>query len=414
MTRISATKLGPRLQPYALVSAFAPAPSAVQALLAQLATAGFIAQGAWSLAELASGDRGEDLPLLVLLPVRGDDDLLPQHHDQLRAMARHPSLAHRRLLFVLHGDRHVWDRPDPDSPIQAKLQALFYFAQTMQLCPEKLDSDAADWVARYAAQVLASPPPAEARPLGSISRLLQQRPRWQPAQRNLGFYDARTGASLLSGQPPAIRQAVLEIVQNMPLRGLEINHAQLTSAQLAGHSSQATHVDLIGNGLDGEAAWSAFPAAHWLNLAANDLTAVDASDCPPTLTQLYLHKNAIERLQLPAERATALSSLSLYRNRLPALAWPARTARLTKLNLGANPLTALPPSLQHARELRFLGLARTSIDSLPGWLLEMPQLEELDLSHIHHRIPAQQLAVLTARGVRLLREPGKIEHDIRV
>jgi Leucine-rich repeat (LRR) protein len=79
---------------------------------------------------------------------------------------------------------------------------------------------------------------------------------------------------------------------------------------------------------------------------------------------------------------------------------------LQKINLGANPIASVPDGLRNARGLRFLGLARTHVTSLPRWLRDIECLRQLDISYIEHQLPANDLEELAERGVELIRKPG--------
>ncbi|MNY19565.1 Leucine Rich repeats (2 copies) [compost metagenome] len=100
-----------------------------------------------------------------------------------------------------------------------------------------------------------------------------------------------------------------------------------------------------------------------------------------------------------------LKHLSLYRNRFRHLEWPAEQTDIERLNLGANPIEALPEQLAHARHLRYLGIARTHIRHLPDWIFELPALAEIDISHIEDRLPSIQLQKLTDSGITLIKKP---------
>lgn len=341
-------------------------------------------------------------------------DLLNIDFAQLKTIAQHPCLPGRPLVFVLHGDRHVWDEVDDTCPIYAKLKALFFFAADFFICPEKLDTDSASIVARHVLNAISTQPCTQERRIAAIARLVNKRPQWRAPTKHLGFYDGTTGQSLLSAVPAKTADAVLSLIQELELNSLELNHAALFPEQLDGRRYAARKIDFIGNSLDFADIWTVCPGAEWINLAANGLSEVDASPCPPTLQHLYLHKNAIHTLHVPAGLLCRLKSLSMYRNRLTDLKLPDDQTDLVKLNLGANPIADLPESLQNLRDLEFLGLARTGLRALPGWLFEMPKLKEVDLSHMQHLIPDRQIQRLAACGVNIILEPGKEQHAVRI
>jgi hypothetical protein len=344
-------------------------------------------------------------PLVFIIPIWGDMDLQPVHFAQLRDIALYPAMEGRPVLVILHGDRHTWDREDEVCPIYAKLKSLFYYSDVFWICPEKLDSDSAGLVIPHLIRVCASVPAKDEACIARIARLLGRRPNWRKDKKHIGFYDTTTGKSLLSkAETPA---AVLDPLQMLDLNSLELNHAELGVGHLQEHRYAARYVDFVGNQLNLTAVSNACAKAEWVNLAANNLVKVNADCCQPSLRHLYLHKNAIQELNLPVGLPCQLQSLSLYRNRLTELELPRDQIGLVKLNLGANPICSVPEVVRQMRDLQFLGLARTRVHSLPDWLLDMPQLREVDLSHMLNTIPIAQIRALAAQGVNIILEPGK-------
>lgn len=383
-------------------------------LTEQLANFGVTLTSYRPLSAFPPEDSDRCLPMVFIVPVSGDMDLLDAHFAQLQTIAQYPRLHGRPLVFVLHGDRHVWDLVDNTCPIYAKLKAMFFYSGTFFICPEKLDSDSASVVARHVLNAISTPRCTQEMRVAAIARLLNKRPTWRAPTKHLGFYDGTTGQSLLSAVPAKTADAVLGLIQELELNSLELNHARLLPEQLDGHRYATRKIDFIGNRLDFASIWPVFPGVEWMNLAANALSAVDAGPCPSTLQHLYLHKNAIHTLHVPAGLTCKLRSLSMYRNRLTDLRLPADQTALVKLNLGANPIACLPETLQNSRDLEFLGLARTDLRTLPGWLFEMPKLKEVDLSYMRHLIPDRQIQMLATCGVNIILEPGKEQHAVRV
>lgn len=383
-------------------------------LTEQLANAGVTLNSYRPLSAFAPEENDSCLAMVFIVPVRGDMDLLDTDFAQLKTIAQHPGLSGRPLVFVLHGDRHVWDEVDDTCPIYAKLKTMFFYSGTFFICPEKLAPDSASLVARHVINAISAPPCAQEKRIAAIARLLNKRPQWHAPTKHLGFYDGTTGQSLLSAVPAKTADTVIGIIQEFELNSLELNHVALLPEQLDGHRYSAKKIDFIGNRLDFTSIWAVCPSVEWMNLAANGLSAVDTSLCPSTLQHLYLHKNAIHTLHVPAGLLCKLRSLSMYRNRLTELKLPDDQTDLVKLNLGANPITDLPETLQNSRDLEFLGLARTGLRTLPGWLFEMPKLKEVDLSHMQHLVPDRQIQRLAACGVNIILEPGKEQHGVRI
>jgi hypothetical protein len=345
-------------------------------------------------------------PLLLVVPVLGDNDLRNAHLAVLTAVSQNPAFASKKIVIVLHGDRHVWDAPSHCDPVNVKLRNAFYFSTDLHLHPEKLDIDTAASVAQPLLAELVAVRATQLADFGAIAMALGKAPVWDAARGKLDFYDEGTGFSRLYGLPPSATAKVLHHVSRMPVTTLLMNNASLGSAGLTDVSLNVRRVDLGGNLLGFADAMRTFPRVEWLGMAANSLVEADLAECPATLEHVYLHKNTIERLQFPSGARCKLKELSLYRNRLSMLGLPDDQTELQKVNLGANPIAAVPDGLRSARGLRFLGIARTNITSLPGWLRDLECLRQLDISYIEHQLPAQDLQELAERGIELIRKPG--------
>jgi hypothetical protein len=347
------------------------------------------------------GGRNTSLPLVFIIPIWGDMDLKADHFAKLRDLAQHPTMTGRPVLAILHGDRHAWDKGDEVCPIHAKLKSLFYYSDLFWICPEKLDSESAGLVIPYLVKVCANEPAKDEAHIACIARLLGRRPNWRKDKKHIGFYDAATGESLLlkASNPTA----VLDALQMLDLNSLELNHAGLEVRHLQERRYSARYV-----------VSKVCSEAEWVNLAANNLVKVNADSCRTSLRHLYLHKNAIQELNLPAGLPCQLQSLSLYRNQLTELDLPADQISLVKLNLGANPICRVPEVVRQMRDLKFLGLARTRLHSLPNWLHDMPQLQEVDLSHMLNMIPIAEIRELAARGINIIFEPGRESYVVSI
>lgn len=348
-----------------------------------------------------------EVPLLLLVPVLGDNDLHPRHFETLATLSQHAAFATKRILIVLHGDRHAWDTPASTDPIVVKLRNLCYFSPDLYLHTDKLDLDTVSTVAQQVLAQLTTSRDSAVPHLASIAMLVQRAPAWDANRQQLDFYDPTSGFSVLHGQSQQAVAQALEHASRIDATTLCLTNAGLTSGHLAEVAYSARRVDLTGNAFTLPDAVRAFPRAEWLSMAVNGLTQVDLAVCPSQLEQLYLHKNAIDTLHFPAGLACQLKALSLYRNRLQQLSLPNDQTALHKLNLGANPITALPDALRDAQALRFLGIARTHIRALPKWLYALPSLQQIDISYIEHQLPAADLAQLAERGIDIIRKPSE-------
>ena len=353
----------------------------------------------------ALGHCRPDTPLLLVVPVLGDNNLRDTHLAALTGVAQNPAFASKKIMIVLHGDRHVWDISSHCDPVNVKLKNAFYFSADHHVHPEKLDIDTAALVAQAILAQLSAVRAEQLTELGVIAMALGTAPVWDAGRGELDFYNEATGFSRLYGMPSSTTASVLHRVSRMPVATLLVNNASMGNPGLPDVELNVPRVDLGGNQLGFAEAMRTFPRLEWLGMAANELVEVDFSWCPATLEHVYLHKNMIERLRFPAGLRCKLKELSLYRNRLSVLELPDDQTELQKLNLGANPIAAVPDGLRNARGLRFLGIARTNITSLPRWLRDMESLRQLDISYIEHRLSAQDLEELAERGVELIRKP---------
>lgn len=346
------------------------------------------------------------VPLVLVIPVLGDNDLHAAHFELLTMLSRAPVFATKQIVVVLHGDRHVWDVSDGADPVDIKLRNLFYFSHGVHCPADKLDVDTVASITQQILPHLSMARSQASTELASIAMLLGKAPMWDEERRLLDFYDPATGFSLLYGQTPELARRAFGHAMHIGATTLRLTNAALTQGYLADLSFSARRIDLNGNALAWCDAVRAFPRMEWVSMAANNLSSVDLANSPPTLEHVYLHKNAIEYLHLPARLPCKIQELSLYRNRLHQVDLPDDQRALKKLNLGANPIASLPDGLRNAHELRFLGIARTNIRSLPAWLRDLKSLRQLDISHIEHALPIGDLDALTERGIDIIRKPG--------
>jgi hypothetical protein len=361
--------------------------------------------------ELVSRD-GADHPFVVLLlPILGDNDLTDEVLIRLTRLASCDSYRSCAILVVAHGDRHVSDEfVKPDTPFSIRVSRLFSGAGTFEMLETKLDRFTAAALAREILDIFDATNFSDVLELNCIARLLPRTPRWHARKRLLDFYDPCTGCSLLKSAERAIQKRIASHIQVIAPRILKMTHAGLGDDALAdlGDALYAEVIDLGSNDFSWERLVPHLGACRWLGLAANSLTRMRLSQLPRGLEHLYLHKNDLhEFAAMPAE-VERLKSLSLYRNRVTTLDWPAGQTALTRLNLGANPISSLPETLSDCAELEFLGLARTQISSLPEWVFSIQKLRELDISFIEDRIPPAQIAHLRARRVSFITRPGLV------
>jgi hypothetical protein len=155
----------------------------------------------------ALGHCRPDTPLLLVVPVLGDNNLHDTHFAALTGVSQNRAFASKKIVIVLHGDRHVWDAPRHCDPVNVKLKNAFYFSTDLHLHPEKLDISTATLVAQPVLAQLRAVRAEHLTDLGAIAMALGKAPDWDAAEGKLDFYDVATGFSRLYGMPLPSRVA---------------------------------------------------------------------------------------------------------------------------------------------------------------------------------------------------------------
>lgn len=361
--------------------------------------------------EFLSRNRAKHSVVVLLLPILGDNDLANELGDHLSRFVSSDICRECVVLVVAHGDRHVSDEfVKPDTPFSIKVRRFFCGVGIFEIFEKKLDRFTAATLAREVLDIVDATSVGDVRELNCIARLLPRAPRWHPRNRMLDFYDPGTGNSLLKTVDGAVQKRIASHIQVVAPRILKMTHAGLGDDALADLEGalHAEVIDIGSNVFSWERLVPQLRACRWLGLAANNLAHVRLSQLPRGIEHLYLHKNALQEFAASQTDLERLKSLSLYRNRVTTFDWPAGQTELTRLNLGANPISFLPETLSDCAALEFLGLARTQISRLPDWVFSIQNLRELDISFIEDRIPPAQIAYLRAQHVSLITRPGLI------
>jgi len=346
--------------------------------------------------------------IVLVLPILGDNDLSDEHLLSLRHWRDTRSLAGRRIFVTLKGDRHVSDEfVSPHHPIHIKLRKLFYFLGGLKILPIKLDSDTPARIASLIAAELQAGSTAPCKAWDHLAQLTGRPPMWAPDRKLLDFDDEENGSSLLLETPRARLNDIFHAIRALTPRTLKLNRARLCDSDMTRLPAipSVLAAELGSNCMSLQSASTVFPGCKWLGLGANSLQTLDLTAAPPGLDTLLVYKNSLRELRWPATAGCRLKHLSLYRNRFRHIDWPVDQLDIERLNLGANPVEALPEQLAQARHLRCLGIARTHIRRLPDWLFELPALVEVDISHIEDQLPPAQLGKLIDSGITLINKP---------
>ena len=361
--------------------------------------------------ELTSRDGVEHPVVVLLLPILGDNDLTDEVSARLAHFASYDRYRDCAIVVVAHGDRHVSDEfVTPDTPFSIKVRRLFSNVGTFEILETKLDRFTAAALAHEVLDLVDATSLSDVIELNSLARLLPRAPKWNARERQLDFYDPCTGRSLFKTAERAVQKRIASHIQAIAPRILKMTHAGLGDDALADLEGalHAETIDLGSNVFSWQRLVPQLSTCRWLGLAANGLTQVCLSQLPGGLEHLYLHKNALLEFTARQTDVARLKSLSLYRNRVTNFEWPEGQTTLTRLNLGANPISSLPETLSDCAALEFLGLARTQISGLPEWVFSIQNLRELDISYIEDRIPPAQIAHLRARRVSITTRPGLV------
>jgi hypothetical protein len=352
---------------------------------------------------------GAQTTILLVLPILGDNDLPSEQFRMIQHWRDTQSLAGQRIFILLKGDRHISDEfVSPHYPIYIKLSKLFYFLSGLNILPMKLDLDTAERIAAQIADALETNISSPCKNWDHLVESIGRPPLWDPSCKLLDFDDRETGSSLLHEIPFTQMDRIFQAALSLAPRVLKLNHARLTDNKIMRMpaSPSVLAAELNSNCLSLRGVAAAFPNCAWISLGANGLTTLDLTAASPSLHTLLVHKNCLEEWHWPTVASYRLKHVSLYRNRFRDIEWHAEQTEIERLNLGANPIQALPEQLANARHLRYLGIARTHILHLPDWLFELPALAEIDISHIEDRLPSTQLQKLTDSGITLIKKPA--------
>ncbi|MNB95422.1 Leucine Rich repeats (2 copies) [compost metagenome] len=351
---------------------------------------------------------GSSTAILLVLPILGDNDLPSEQIRMIQHWRDTQCLTGRRIFVLLKGDRHVSDEfVIPSYPVHIKLRKLFYFLSGLSILPIKLDVDTTERIAAKVTDELEASIIAPCKAWDYLVQLTGKSPYWDPDRKRLDFDDKENGSSLLYEIPTAQLNAIFHATQALAPRVLKLNLAHLSETDIMRMPATPSVLaaELNSNCMSLQSVSATFPECGWISLGANGLTTLDLTTASPALHTLLAYKNSLEEWQWPTMARYRLKHLSLYRNRFRHLEWPAEQTDIERLNLGANPIEALPEQLAHARHLRYLGIARTHIRHLPDWIFELPALAEIDISHIEDRLPSIQLQKLTDSGITLIKKP---------
>ncbi|HKR46740.1 MAG TPA: leucine-rich repeat domain-containing protein [Paraburkholderia sp.] len=349
--------------------------------------------------------------VVLILPLLGDNDLTDELCAQLQHWLSTEDQGNRAVYVVAHGDRHASDEfVSHDTPFSAKVGKLFRAVGAFTMFDAKLDRYSAVPLSEEILRAMRAMSAGDIEQLNDIARLMSRRPLWQSDKRMLDFYDQSTGHSLLRSRDRETLRNIAARVSALEPRILKINNAGLGDGVLPDIACalRAQVIDFGSNGFTLDAVARVLGDCRWLGFAANDLTRADLSRLPPGIEHLYVQKNRLCEFAPVTALAARLKSVSVYRNNLASLEWPADQTAIERLNVGANPLARLPETLSNCRSLVSLGLARTAIKRLPDWIFCLAGLRELDISYIEDAIPASQLDKLRQLRVLLITRPGYI------
>ena len=345
---------------------------------------------------------------VFVLPIFGDNDLLLEHTAVLEPISSHCLMAGCRVVIVLKGDRHVNDEFVLEQhTAKAKLKKIFHTIEATSILKTKLDQDTAERIADEISSIL-NTKTSNFRELDLLTQLLGDRPFWAPQKKQISFYNEARGISLLQGVSSEKIDTTARILKTLAPFALEVNNSHFKNKDIAPLSqlSSLKAVQLGSNNLSIEFALSTFKYCRWISIAANGVSSLDLSLAHPNLSSLLAQKNNIRDINIESNSNFTLKRLSLYRNKIEELPWPKSQEKIETINIGANPIKMLPEQLANAKNLRFIGLARTHIKTLPEWIFHLPLLKEIDISHIEDTLPSSQIKKAVENGIKLTKKPA--------
>lgn len=349
--------------------------------------------------------------VVLILPVLGDSDLTDELNRCLTDLVSYNNYSECAIVVIAQGDRHISDLViTSTTPFSVKVRHIFSKVGAFEILKTKLDKFTAALLAHEIFDLVTSISFSDILELNQIARLLPRAPKWCYGKRLIDFYDPGEGVSLLKSLKYTIQKRILSHIRTISPRILKMTYASLCDDLLTDfeESIYVEVIDLSSNNFSWNRVCTALSACRWLCLAANNLVKISLSQLPEGLEHLYLHKNAICEFVAEATDVAQIKSISLYRNKVVTFDWPAGKSALTRLNLGANPISSLPDTLADCTALEFLGLARTKISNLPEWIFSLRKLHELDISYIEDQIPSLQIVQLRKQHISLITRPGLV------
>lgn len=352
--------------------------------------------------------------IIFIIPILGDNDLSREYARLLNLFLSRSEVRGCSVIVVFKGDRHVNDLVIPEeSALTIKINNIFCLFNSYWLCREKLDEINAEAIGNLIGHRLTSLPVLSRieQEIDKLSHLLKCRIKWNAEKKIVDFFNKDTGFSTLYRKRRCILEKVSKSITELEAEGLIIRHAEMSESSfdmlVPQDSARILAVDASGNHLSLNGLLKKFPACKWISMADNKLRTLSIEDGPASLNDLYLHKNNLNKVKIFRNLPFSFRKLSFYRNNLKNLDFPDDQVQLTHINLGANPITDFPDTLEFVPNLQFVGIGRTGITSLPNWLLEKKSLKKLDISYVENQLPVSQVNFLRQRGIDLVMQPGK-------
>ena len=355
-------------------------------------------------------DKSNNQKYIFILPIFGENELIDLYFKKITKIINLTNLLKSDFLFLLIGDVHVSDDPIfLDMPIIKQLKFILRYTYKPFIYPVKLSQQRLLFDNLHFQEIqkfIIKPQLPYLKILNELKKDMGTGVHWNESQCSLNFTINESGLSSLKST--AIRAATLKKASSLPIHELNLERSSIIQLQELEFflNSRIKKLNLSSNKLSTLKGISvALPKLNWLSVAANNFSHINFNDLPNKIKAILAHKNNISSYELDVNKYEQVERISLYRNNIHKADEFFQLPKLQKINIGANPVSSLPISLNRNSELRYLGIARTNIKFIPEWILESKYIEEVDISYIENNIKKSHIDYLKHKGVNLIVSP---------
>jgi len=347
---------------------------------------------------------------IFIIPIFGENELIEPYFQKIIKILKLSCLLNSDLLFLLIGDVHASDDQEfLDMPIIKQLKFILRHTYSPSIYPVKLSHQRLLFDNLHIHEIqnfIIRPQLPYLRILNELKRKIGKGVHWNDALYSLNFTVSESGLSSLKNK--TMMSPILNKASNLPVNELNLERSSIEDINELKpfFNSEITKLNISSNQLSALKGISVvLPKLNWLSVAANHLSDINFNDLPSNIKVFLAHKNNIASYELDVKNLEQLERISLYRNNIYYFDSLFQLPNLKKINIGANPVSSLPASINISSQLRSLGIARTNITFIPEWILESKYIEEVDISYIEHNIKKSHINHLKGKGVNLIFSP---------